>query len=107
MEDESFFSPSVPYPGEISAINPMTKEPEVASNPKEMSPTLVLTNFPKGRFTQLKNSPHKASPNKLSVSSLCRSIKSRTGLWYQQPTVLLTTFRPMLLLHQLVLVTCL
>lgn len=73
MEDESFFSPSVPYPGEISAINPMTKEPEVASNPKEMSPTLVLTNFPKGRFTQLKNSPHKASPNKLSVSSLCRS----------------------------------
>lgn len=73
MEDDSFFSPSVPYPGEISAINPMIKEPEVASNPKEMSPTLVLTNFSKGRFTQLKNSPHKASPNKLSVSSLCRS----------------------------------
>ncbi|XP_062579828.1 protein ELYS-like isoform X2 [Saccostrea cucullata] len=92
-EDGSFHSPSVPYPSEISAIRSSPKEVEAAaSKTGEVSPTIVMSNFPKGRFTQLKNSPHKASPKKLNIGSVCRSptvklSQERTALFSDIETV--------------------
>ncbi|XP_048731593.2 protein ELYS-like [Ostrea edulis] len=94
MENEgSFHPPAVTYHSEISAIRSSPKEMETASsNPGGMSSTIPLTNFSKGRFTQLKNSPHKASPNKLSISSVCKSptvklSQERTALFSETETV--------------------
>lgn len=93
MEEDAFFSPAVQKAADISAIKSMPKEMEGASsNPSEFSPTPVATTFSKGRFTQLKNSPHKASPKKLAISSVCRSptvklSQERTALFSDKETI--------------------
>ncbi|XP_078336668.1 uncharacterized protein LOC111137601 isoform X2 [Crassostrea virginica] len=93
MEEDAFFSPALQNVADISAIKSMPKEMEGASsNPSEFSPTPVVTTFSKGRFTQLKNSPHKASPKKLAISSVCRSptvklSQERTALFSDKETI--------------------